>query len=208
MNIVIGTCYESRDRGRIGRHFCYLICFTLWITGVGCHQTRVVTPYDACINKLRQIDGAKLQWALENNVGTNAVATWSDIQTYLGQGRQVELPHCPEGGSYTLGRLDVPPRCSIMSHNLFFGHVEVVGESGVALADVRVTFREHGAEVCSSQTATNGKAVIIDWQSRTTGMWSDGRAEILVTKDGYIPERRALPMTDWPVRFTLETEKK
>jgi general secretion pathway protein G len=68
---------------------------------------------NACVNNLRQIEGAKQQWALENGKTTNDTPTWADIQPYLGRGLQGEIPKCPQGGTYILGRVGEPPRCSI-----------------------------------------------------------------------------------------------
>jgi len=68
-----------------------------------------------CINNLRQIDGAKQQWTLENHKTTNDAPVWEDVRPYL----RIEIS-CPQGGTYTLGRVDEPPRCSIggPSHTL------------------------------------------------------------------------------------------
>lgn len=46
-----------------------------------------------CINNLRQIDGAKDQWALENGLATGATCNMSDILSYL---KRTE-PLCPVG---------------------------------------------------------------------------------------------------------------
>src|SRR5262245_54264603 len=39
-------------------------------------RARTTSAKNACINNLRQIDGAKQQWGLENNQETNACPTW------------------------------------------------------------------------------------------------------------------------------------
>jgi hypothetical protein len=67
----------------------------------------------ACINNLRQIDGAKQQWALENNKTSNDVPTMDDLRIYMGRGPQGVIPRCPGGGTYLLGRVGEDPRCSI-----------------------------------------------------------------------------------------------
>ena len=72
-------------------------------------------PRNACINNLRQIDGAKQQWALETHAPSNAVPTWNNIQPYLGRGT---LPVCPAGGSYTIGPLTNASTCTIKGHVL------------------------------------------------------------------------------------------
>ncbi len=70
---------------------------------------------NACINNLRFIDGATEQWALENRKGTNDAPTWEDLRVYLSHG---QIPTCPQGGTYTLGRLGKPPTCSYPGHVL------------------------------------------------------------------------------------------
>ena len=72
----------------------------------------------ACINNLRQIDGAKQQWALENKKTANSIPTFADIAPYLGPGFQGAPPTCPSGGVYTLNAMDAPPTCSIPGHAL------------------------------------------------------------------------------------------
>lgn len=59
---------------------------------------------------LRQIAGAKEQWTLENHKTTNDVASWSDIKTYL---LHEQMPRCPDGGTYILGRVGESPKCSL-----------------------------------------------------------------------------------------------
>jgi len=70
----------------------------------------------ACISNLQQIDGATQQWALDNQKTTNDLPTWADLRAYLGRGQ--EFLSCPQGGKYTLGRLDKPPACSFPGHGI------------------------------------------------------------------------------------------
>ena len=65
---------------------------------------------NACINRIRMIDGAKDQWALDQNKATNDLPTWDDIRDYLSQERVV--PTCPAGGAYTIGRVGEGAKCS------------------------------------------------------------------------------------------------
>jgi hypothetical protein len=74
--------------------------------------------YSGCINNLRQIDGAKEQWALDTKAPTNAIPTWNDIQPYLGRGISGTLPVCPFGGIYVLHDLQSAPTCSVKGHAL------------------------------------------------------------------------------------------
>ncbi len=68
---------------------------------------------NACINNLRQIDGAKQQWALENRKSATAIPAATDIAPYL-----KNLPTCPAGGVYTMNAVEIPPTCSIQGHAL------------------------------------------------------------------------------------------
>ena len=65
----------------------------------------------ACVNNLRQIDGATSQWATEHHKDTNAVPTWEDLHPYLRQALT-----CPAGGNYTLGPAGGLPACSVPAH--------------------------------------------------------------------------------------------
>ena len=73
-------------------------------------RARNTSASNACVVHLRQIAGAKETWAIENHAITNGVVSWSDIKPYLWH---QQVPQCPDGGTYTLGRVGAPPRCSL-----------------------------------------------------------------------------------------------
>ena len=73
-------------------------------------RARSTSASNACVNTLRQIAGAKEQWAVENRKGTNDIPSWAEIKPYLWH---TETPHCPDGGTYILGRVGELPRCSL-----------------------------------------------------------------------------------------------
>src|SRR5437899_10176297 len=83
-------------------------------------RARTTSASNACVNNLRQIAGGKQQWALENSKTTNDTPSWDAIRPYIGRGPQNELPRCPHGGTYILGRVGESPRYSIdgPSHSL------------------------------------------------------------------------------------------
>src|SRR5947209_11423404 len=58
-------------------------------------RARLKAQQSACINNLRQIDGAKQTWALENKAGQTAVPNLGNIQPYLGRGTLGTAPTCP-----------------------------------------------------------------------------------------------------------------
>jgi hypothetical protein len=74
---------------------------------VGSHTSSA----SSCINNLRQIDGAKYQWALEHSVtNLDFVPTENQIMNYLGRGQMLR---CPAGGIYSIGKLGEYPTCSL-----------------------------------------------------------------------------------------------
>ena len=70
---------------------------------------------NACISNLRQIDGAKQQWALENRKAGSALMTQADLLPYF---KGNVMPACPAGGVYSLNPVSVPPICNIPGHTI------------------------------------------------------------------------------------------
>jgi hypothetical protein len=68
----------------------------------------VIHSYNACINNLRQIDGAKQQWATENAKTNGANVTLEDLKDYLRNRLS-----CPYRGTYTINPIGQPPTCSV-----------------------------------------------------------------------------------------------
>src|ERR1700746_1604168 len=56
-------------------------------------RARTTAQKNACINNLRQIDGAEQQWARETKQGAAAVPGFTDISSYL-----KNSVTCPAGG--------------------------------------------------------------------------------------------------------------
>ena len=66
-------------------------------------KARTTSQMNACVNNLRQIDGAIQQWALENKASsTTAPGATGALAPYLGRGTG-EWPTCPSGGTYAAG---------------------------------------------------------------------------------------------------------
>ena len=78
-------------------------------------QAQANAQVNACVNNLRQIDGAKQQWALENKKPASAPVGAQDIQPYLPNN---VLPGCPLGGAYTINTVETLPTCSVPGHVL------------------------------------------------------------------------------------------
>jgi prepilin-type N-terminal cleavage/methylation domain-containing protein len=77
-------------------------------------RARTTSQKNACINNLRQIDGAKQQWALETKQAATATPLYTDISVYL-----KNAVSCPSagtdttfGGSYTINDCTTAPTCT------------------------------------------------------------------------------------------------
>jgi prepilin-type N-terminal cleavage/methylation domain-containing protein len=80
-------------------------------------RARSTSQQNACINNLRQIDGAIQQWALETGAKPTDAVTGANIQPYMGRGTAGLLPWCPLdsakafASSYTIVDASTPPVC-------------------------------------------------------------------------------------------------
>ncbi len=71
-------------------------------------RARTTAQANACVNNLRQIDGAKEQWALENRASAGATPASSDIGAYI----KGTFPTCPVGATaYTINAVGTNPAC-------------------------------------------------------------------------------------------------
>ena len=86
-------------------------------------KARTNAQQNACINNLRQIDGAKQQWALDAKSNPTATPISLNIKPYLGRGSAGTLPYCPSDSksgfdsSYTMGDLNTAPGCKINTNH-------------------------------------------------------------------------------------------
>jgi len=71
---------------------------------------------NACINNLRQIDGATQQWALETKQAADADVTYANIQDYLKNDVRCPAAGTNSGfsGSYALTKVNAKPTCKIV----------------------------------------------------------------------------------------------
>ncbi|MCF7668720.1 MAG: prepilin-type N-terminal cleavage/methylation domain-containing protein [Verrucomicrobia bacterium] len=77
-------------------------------------KARETAQQNACIANLRQINGAKEQYAFENNLGTGSGVTTGNVSPYLSGG----FPSCPGGGTYSIKNIGTPPTCTLSGHVL------------------------------------------------------------------------------------------
>jgi len=88
-------------------------------------HARTTSQQNACINNLRQIDGAKQEWGLDHRVAATARPGTAELQPYLGRGSNGSLPTCPLDPqaswdtSYAAGNLQGTPECKISPTNHF-----------------------------------------------------------------------------------------
>jgi prepilin-type N-terminal cleavage/methylation domain-containing protein len=79
-------------------------------------KARTASQKSACIANLKQIDGAKQTWALEQK----KVGTDTPVATDLyGTDKYIrDQPGCPAGGTYTIANVNTKPTCSVTDHTL------------------------------------------------------------------------------------------
>lgn len=76
-------------------------------------RSRTKSQTTACINNLRQIEGAKEQWALENRKTQGAAVLTNEIISYL-----KTSPSCPAGGTYDYTQVGSNTLCTVTNHTL------------------------------------------------------------------------------------------
>ena len=86
-------------------------------------KARITSQKNACINNLRQIDGAIQQFAMENKKAASSPVTETDVTPYLRN-----LLACPAGGtkfsdSYKVTDCSTAPTCFTSGGGAANGHV-------------------------------------------------------------------------------------
>ena len=81
-------------------------------------RARTTSQTNACINNLRQLDGAVQQWALEQKQAAGATVGLTDIQPYIKLTSGGALPACPAAGTYAVTTVDAHPTCTVALHVL------------------------------------------------------------------------------------------
>jgi len=81
-------------------------------------NARNTSRKNACINNLRQIDGAKEQYALQENL--SAGGSEPALATLVGPDKWIKAtPICKAGGTYTVNVISTDPACTYANgHNL------------------------------------------------------------------------------------------
>ena len=73
-------------------------------------RSRSSAQVKACINNLKQIDGAKMRWAFDNRKTEVDVPVMTDLVPYL---QHDMTPVCPGDGDYRPRRVSRQPTCTL-----------------------------------------------------------------------------------------------
>ncbi len=79
-------------------------------------QARTRAKNVSCQANLRQIEGAKQTWCIQENQPEDAVPTAADLGSYFTSG--FASVRCPQGGTYTINAINQPATCSHPGHLL------------------------------------------------------------------------------------------
>ena len=86
-------------------------------------RARATSQANACINNLRQIDGAINQWALENGKSNgSAVATTQTVSGYIKLNSAGSVPGCPANGTYATSTVGATPQVNCTLSTLTPAH--------------------------------------------------------------------------------------
>ena len=88
----------------------YLVLIIAFVF-TGCEPKR--PRITSCIYVLRGIDGAKGQFILEHQLTNGTVITKDDLKPYFRYG---EVPKCPMGGEFVVGKVGEDPKCTFPAH--------------------------------------------------------------------------------------------
>jgi hypothetical protein len=119
LGAVLGGAVEGWLRGLPGGWGRWAVAGILalllvWLVRVGLAVSdRRHRPPPSCLQYLKQIDGAKQQWAIDNKKSDTDIPVMSDlVTTYI-----KNTPTCPSGGTYTFGAVSADPSCSFKTTN-------------------------------------------------------------------------------------------
>jgi prepilin-type N-terminal cleavage/methylation domain-containing protein len=86
-------------------------------------RARATSQANACINNLRQIDGAVNEWALETGKSNGAaISNTQTISGYIKLNSASSVPGCPASGTYTTTSVGSTPQVKCSLSTLTPGH--------------------------------------------------------------------------------------
>jgi hypothetical protein len=156
---------------------------------------------EQCLVYLRCIESGKVAWASIYHHSAKDTPTWDDLRPYFeniiwgsaGASNGEKLPHCPAGGTYTIGRVADTAQCSIPGHALPPWPDAVIAVEDVAgsrLPDAKVEIKDAHGNIFESSTDAHGIAKYHKWPIFAVG--------IRVSKTGYIAKVDVLPAAQPP----------
>jgi len=196
-----GTTREMSQKARIILAAVACVFVAVVVSLPSFIRARYPAARNSCISTLKQLEGAVAFWAMDHNKTTNDAPTDADL---FGSAAYIQKrPTCPQGGTYTIGRVGERPRCSIPMHSLDFGWVIVRDETGLPIEGALVTVlgKVIGAE--PTRTDSNGVARVNPFPSSTVDDWAVHATGIAASQAGYQSATSALPAAPWPVWLTL-----
>ena len=101
---------SARPKGVTVMFACVAV---LLVAAAGQIKPRRTECKNACINNLRQIDGAKEQYALQHKIAPGTIVTAAQVGEYLKGG---VVPPCPGEGNYSIGAIGEPPTCNFLEN--------------------------------------------------------------------------------------------
>ena len=124
----------------------------------GSPKARTTSQANAVINNLRQIDGAKQEWALENRKAASDEPTMKDLAPYLKDGDKLSIA----GESYVPGKVEAPVVAE-------FDKAQAVKQFGYKGRGQRARLDMEGNWTLVDQRTGEGKPATGQSQPRTTG---------------------------------------
>lgn len=103
--------------------FMFLLGYFIFVILIpGFVAVKYVSNRNDCVNNLRQLQAAKNEWALENGIANGTLVAANDITPYIQLDSRGQLPKCPAGGTYILGRVGEDVKCSIGTSDWPYRH--------------------------------------------------------------------------------------
>jgi type II secretory pathway pseudopilin PulG len=79
-------------------------------------KTRATSCANACVNNLRQIDAAAIQFADDHGLTNGAPIRYpDDLTPYIKLNSAGKIPPCPDGGTYHIDKVGGTVTCSLGS---------------------------------------------------------------------------------------------
>ena len=163
--------------GDQGREAESLAEATAVIAGPDSTRARSSSQANTIINNLRQLDGAKQQWAMENRKSAADVPTFDDIAPYMGRGS--ELPPPVAGETYSLGKVGDSPTAELNRRGRI-QHFTLSEDGGLTVEEKRGDGRRLAALSRREPDANSQKLAF----ASTPAPARPGRTEIVLPSSG------------------------